>query len=99
MNLADLHQKLILAARAHPPNERVPYAFEKRILARLAAHPVPDEWGAWAGALWRASVPCVAIMMLLGAWAFFGGAASSSSTDLAQEMDTTVMAAADQLLN
>ena len=40
MNLAELERKLIAAARANPPSDRVPYAFEKRIMARLAARPV-----------------------------------------------------------
>ena len=29
MNLAELERKLIAAARANPPSDRVPYAFEK----------------------------------------------------------------------
>ena len=53
MNLAELERKLIAAARANPPSDRVPYAFEKRIMARLAAWPVADSWALWARALWR----------------------------------------------
>ena len=71
MNLAELERKLIAAARANPPSDRVPYAFEKRIMARLAARPMADDWELWARALWRAAAPCVAIMVLLGAWSFF----------------------------
>ena len=48
MNLAELERKLIAAARANPPSDRVPYAFEKRIMARLAARPVVDGWALWA---------------------------------------------------
>ena len=36
MNLDNLHNKLITAARATPADDRVPYAFEKRVMARLA---------------------------------------------------------------
>ena len=43
MNLAELERKLIAAARANPPSDRVPYAFEKRIMARLAARS-PCRW-------------------------------------------------------
>ena len=57
MNLAELERKLIAAARANPPSDRVPYAFEKRIMARLAARPVADGWALWARALWRAAAP------------------------------------------
>ena len=39
MNLEQLQKKLLAAARANPPADRVPYAFEKRILAQLAAQP------------------------------------------------------------
>ena len=35
MNLAELETKLIAAARCHPPGDRVPYAFEQRVMARL----------------------------------------------------------------
>ena len=65
MNLAELERKLIAAARANPPSDRVPYAFEKRILARLAARPTLDRWELWGRALWRAAAPCIAIMLLL----------------------------------
>src|SRR2546429_320289 len=45
MNLAELHKKLLAAARAHQPRADVPYAFEKRVMARLAGKPavVPRE--------------------------------------------------------
>ena len=77
MNLAELERKLIAAARAHAPSDRVPYAFEKRIMAHLATRPMRDHWELWGRALWRAAAPCVAIMLVLGAWSFFG---SQSST-------------------
>ena len=54
MNLSELQQKLIAAARSNPPSDAVPYAFEKRLLARLAGRPVVDNWALWSRALWRA---------------------------------------------
>ena len=96
MNLTQLERKLIAAARANPPSDRVPYAFEKRILARLAARPVVDDWGLWASALWRAAAPCVAIMLLLGAWSFFAPPTSPSASDLSQQLEQTLLAAVDQ---
>ena len=95
MNLVELQRKLLAAARSSRPADRVPYAFEQRIMARVRSLPVPDHWGVWAGALWRAAVPCVAISLLLGVWTFLGPA-NSSSTDLSQEIDNTVLAALDQ---
>jgi hypothetical protein len=96
MNLAELERKLIAAARANPPSDRVPYAFEKRIMARLVARPVVDDWALWGRALWRAAAPCVAIMLLLGAWSFFAPPTSASANDLSQELEQTLLAAVDQ---
>jgi hypothetical protein len=96
MNLAQLERKLIAAARANPPSDRVPYAFEKRIMARLAARPVVDDWALWAHALWRAAAPCVAIMLLLAAWSFYASRSSAPATDVSQELEQTLLAAVDQ---
>ena len=74
----------------------MPYAFEKRIMARLAARPVVDDWALWARALWRAAAPCVAIMLLLGAWSFFTPQSSAPASDLSQELEKTLLAAVDQ---
>ena len=96
MNLAQLERKLLAAARAHPPSDGVPYAFEKRIMARLAARPMLDGWDLWAHALWRAAAPCVAIMLLLGAWSLFSAHNSPPTNDLSQDLETTLLAAVDQ---
>jgi hypothetical protein len=96
MNLAELERKLIAAAKANPPSDRVPYAFEKRILAHLQAATLRDHWGHWAGALWRATVPCVAIMLLLSAWSYFAPLGSGPVNDLSQAFENTVLAAVDQ---
>jgi hypothetical protein len=96
MNLVELQQKLLAAARSNPPSERVPYAFEKRIMARLTALPLPDGWALWSRALWRAAAPCVAVMLLLGAWSLFTPPASPPANDLSQDLENTLLAAADQ---
>jgi hypothetical protein len=96
MNLSELHKKLIAAARRNRPSERVPLAFEKRILALLPERVALDIWGQWAGALWRATVPCVAVMLLLGAWSFFAANPAGAAGDLSQEIDNTILAAAVQ---
>jgi hypothetical protein len=38
----------------------------------------------------------VAIALLLGAWIFFNPAASSNSTDLSQNFESTLLASVDQ---
>ena len=96
MNLAELERKLLAAARANPPSDRVPYAFEKRIMAHLADRPRSDGWELWGRALWRAAAPCVAIMLLLGAWSFFTPPAGAPATDLSQDLEQTLLAAVDQ---
>lgn len=95
MNLGELQRKLILAARSDAPREEVPYAFEKRIMARLRAAPVVDQWEQWAAALWRAAAPCIAIMVLFSAWSLLAPA-NPPASDLSQELENTILAAADQ---
>jgi hypothetical protein len=95
MNQAELHRKLIAAARRNPPSERVPLAFEKRILARLRGCPMVDHWALWSQALWRAVAPCAAIMLLLGAWWWFTPAGAPPANDLSQDLENTMLAAAE----
>ncbi|MGD0743839.1 MAG: hypothetical protein ABSA45_01665 [Verrucomicrobiota bacterium] len=96
MNIAELQKKLLAAARANAPDDRVPYAFEKRVLALLAARPVADKWVLWTRGLWQAAASCLAIAVLLGGWIFFNSTASSNSTDLAQNFEVTLLASVDQ---
>jgi len=96
MNIAELQTKLLAAARANPPGDRVPYAFEKRVVALLAARTAADPLALWVRGLWRAAVSCVAIALLLGAWAFFNPAASSKTDDLSQNFENTLLASVDQ---
>ena len=64
MNLGELQRKLTAAARHQTPDERVPYAFEKRITALIAARAVPDFWTAWSRVLLRAAVSCVIVAVI-----------------------------------
>src|SRR5438093_849311 len=98
MKVSELQKKLIAAARSNPPSDAVPYAFEKRITARLSEMraPVADALGDWAAALWRAAVPCLAVMVVFGAWTFLSAEFRPAAGDLAQDLDNTVLAAADQ---
>ncbi len=95
MNLAELERKLIAAARTNPPSDRVPYAFEKRVMALLAARPAVDAGAWWARALWRAAASCVAITLLLSVWSWWEPL-NSSATDLSQDLEQTLLAAVDQ---
>ena len=101
MNLEDLQKKLLAAARNNPPEDRVPYAFEKRILARLASQPAIDSSAFWARALWRAAVPCVAVTLLLTTLSFTmvpnETATVTSEDDVSQQFELALLAPADQL--
>jgi hypothetical protein len=96
MNLDELERKLIAVGRTHRPSDRVPYAFEKRIMARLGDRPIRDYWELWGRALWCAAAPCAAIMLALGAWSFFATQGGASTNDLSQDLEQTLLAAVDQ---
>jgi hypothetical protein len=92
MNIAELHRKLIAAARAERPSERVPYAFEKRIMARLRESPALDVWAFWGRALWRAAAPCVAIMLALAVWSFYAADINAAGEPYLADLDQAVLA-------
>jgi hypothetical protein len=93
MSLSELNQKLIAAARATPPDERMPYAFEQRIMAHLAGKTALDSLGLWGRSLSRAAALCAGLMVLLALASFYAPANNSDS--LSQEVETTLFAAVD----
>ena len=90
MNIAELQKILLAAARANPPGDNVPYAFEERIMAQLAAKPGFDILAAWNRTLWQAAAPCVAVMLLLGAWTRFAQHTDSSRETLAADLESSL---------
>jgi hypothetical protein len=86
-------RKLIAAARALPPDARVPYAFEKRIMARLEGRKPEDSWALWGAALWRGAVFCLTLAVLLVVGSNFLPARNSDN--LTQAVERTVFAAVD----
>jgi hypothetical protein len=96
MNADLLQKKLIAAVRANPPADDVPYAFEKRVMALLAARAATANPVLWARGLWWAAVSCMAIALLLGVWAFFYPATNGNAVDLSQNFENTLLAAVDQ---
>lgn len=95
MNVTELERKLIAAARANAPDDRVPYAFEKRIIALLPGVKSTDNTALWVRGLWQAAVSCVVVAVLCGAWAFYNPG-SNSGEDLSQNLETTLLASVDQ---
>jgi hypothetical protein len=96
MNVVELEKKLMAVARANPPSDRVPHAFSRRMMTLISTRPVNDLWAAWAKGLWYAAAPCVAIMLLFSTWAFVQSHKQAPSIDLAQQLNSTLLAAVDQ---
>jgi len=96
MKPAELHNKLIGAARRQTPDDRVPYAFEKRIMALIASRTVADRWAVWSSGLWRAAVSCVAVAVVFGAAVLLLPSSANSSKDLSQDFENTLLASVDQ---
>jgi anti-sigma-K factor RskA len=104
MKLDELQKKLLAAAKANPPADRVPLAFEKRVLANLKASPANDISALWARSLWRAVIPCVALTVVLTAISFVPANQTSTSNptsvpsevDLSQVFEQTLLASSEQ---
>jgi len=96
MHLEDLQRKLIAAARAHPPADRVPYAFEKRVMALLRTRPSLDRETWWARALWRGAAACLLFVLLLGALSVVVPGGSPLPNDLSQDFEKTLLASVAQ---
>jgi len=97
MNLDNLEKKLLNAARLDTPSDAVPYAFEKRILARLTGRTPGDLGTAWLRALWRAAACSAAIAVVVSAWTLLPSSAKRGSGDLSQDFETTVYAMVDEV--
>ena len=97
MDLVELQKRLMTAARTNPPSDAVPYAFEKRIIARLPDRRFLDAWGLWSQTLWRAVAPCLAIMLMLGVWASLHRGDWAQAEGLAADLESAVYAPLDDL--
>ena len=95
MNLVELQNKLIAAARANAPGDHVPYAFEKRVTALLSSRVALQNLDGWVRGLWRAAVSCMAVALLCGAWEFLNPATTNNTADLSQNFETTLLASVD----
>ena len=80
-------------AQAQTPDERVPYAFEKRIMAHLRNSKAADIWTIWSGAMWRAAFSCLLICFLTGVAISYSDA--SSAELFASDLERTVLAPVD----
>jgi len=93
MDINKLQRKLMAAARCEAPDERVPYAFEKRVLARIIGQPAPDSLALWARALWRAAASCLVITVALCSWTLLSPKPPHiADNDLRQDLENTLLA-------
>lgn len=92
MNVSELEKKLMAAARAHRPTDAVPYAFEKRIMARLAGMPVADVWVLWTRAFWRVATPCLAVAFMACIYSVYLHPTLQPLPELDTELEATVLA-------
>jgi hypothetical protein len=79
-----------------PSDERVPYAFEKRVMAGIKTAPAHDAVALWSQALWRAVAPCLGVMAI----AATVGLSQTDETDETEfDLDTAVLAPAESALD
>jgi len=97
MNPTELHNKIVALAKASPPSDRVPYAFEKRIMAHLTASLPVDNLALWGRALWRAAAPCVGLMLALALLAAALPHENDTTENLSVDLENTVFFAVNQL--
>jgi anti-sigma-K factor RskA len=93
MNVDRLQKKLVEVAKAAPPSDVVPLAFEKRIMARLRSNAAADPWALWSRSLWRAALACVAVSAVFGVWGFSQSPAPETQ-DLAVQLENSIYASA-----
>lgn len=85
-----LRETLLASARLREADERVPFGFERRILAALARPSVVDPWLACSRVFWRAAVLGLAITLLSGGWAYYLNRANPDAVDLEHTLLATV---------
>ena len=94
MKNSRLHETFLRAAEKLPEDARVPYSFEKRVMAVLPTVSPPgvpfDSLALWSRWLWRATLPGLALMSVIGMWSLFAN--ERFSTDpLASDIELTMM--------
>ena len=95
MTLSALEKSLLAAARENLPSDQAPYAFEKRIMARLSASLAVDPWALWGRSLWRAALSCATIALVCGAWSVASFNLSDSES-FSQDLESAVYASVSQ---
>ncbi|MBX3733340.1 MAG: hypothetical protein KF791_12185 [Verrucomicrobiae bacterium] len=96
MNVERLRQSLLSAARRNPPSGAVPYAFEQRVMACLRPGGAvrPDPGSSLVLGLWKASIPAMAVaLVLVGADRLIPGPGGSAGWSAAAFEETLLASA------
>jgi len=96
MDLVELERKLIAAARANPPSDTVPVAFEKRVMARLTELHAPEYAVFWARGLWRGAFASIAAAVVAFALHMIVAPRADESELFADQFESAMLAAVDQ---
>lgn len=96
MKVKSLHKLLIETARKLPEKDCVPASFEKRIMSHIDAEGLTDALTLWAKGLWRAAIPCLTLMMLIGTLNVIDRQ-ESQVDPLAEDLELTMLKPFDEL--
>ncbi|MBN9689057.1 MAG: hypothetical protein J0M24_02370 [Verrucomicrobia bacterium] len=97
MNLDPVLNSLLESARRQKPSDRVPYAFEQRVMARVRDLRPPDRLSLWTVGLWRAALSSVAVaVVLVGANAVVPDASGERTPE--EQLEVAVVASADPVV-
>ena len=99
MNIAKLQDKLLTAARSIPEDDRVPYAFEQRIMAHIRRPAVADRWTIWARWMWQTAVPCLGLTAVLCVLGLTSEGKRTQDSALSDQFETAVYAVLDDSEN
>ena len=82
--------QFVRVAQSLPDNCDAPFAFEKRIIARIEDIGIPDLWRAWVPAMWKAAA---AGLCIFGIATLLQSSVTNPSDDLLDgELEETVLA-------
>ena len=92
MNENEKLKQFVRIARSIPSEERVPLAFEKRIMSRLAQLRPIDAIEVWGRIFWRVAACGLGVALLAAAWTAFHREPTPRTQDLANDLDKTILA-------
>ena len=84
--------KLLRIARSIPASDKVPFAFERRIMAQLRKPAPTDPLEVWGRIFWRVAAAGLGVALLVAVWSMAAPRSSNRTQDLANDLDQTILA-------